>query len=100
MEDYSDISSCLSEIYGLDKEIEYRHAGEYLFEEFDNQESLYYEELAFLHKEHIELYDAGILGSLIFWQQTSDDLYYNNVDAQTWFYDGTYPFDNLEDDLD
>ena len=72
----------------------------YPFEDYDDGEEQYMGDLAVGHKDHMKYYDGGFLTSTNFRVETVEDVYFNNLYAMSWFYDGIYPFDTYEEQMD
>ena len=68
--------------------------------EFENAENCYLEELAFLHKEHMQLVSEGLICGSQFWPNTIDEVYNKNMYGISCFYFGDYPFDKWEEDYE
>lgn len=74
------------------------HAADiYPFEEYEKELDSHLQSMAFMEKEHMYYYDLGFFGNKSFWPDDVDDLYANNIYCMSWFYDGVYEFETLDD---
>lgn len=72
----------------------------YPFEDYDMEHGMYLQRLAFLHSDHMYLYDHGCFANEDFLPETVEDVYNKNLYTMSWFYDGCYPFDSWEANYD
>jgi hypothetical protein len=72
----------------------------YPFEDYDHDEEQYLGELTLRHLEHMEYFILGFYSNQKFVQEAVHDIYISNVYAMSWFYNGAYPFDSYEADIE
>jgi hypothetical protein len=73
---------------------------DYLFEDYDEGEEQYIGELAILHEEHMEYFLLGLISTENFLPETVEEVYFGNLYALSWFYDGVYLFDSYKLDME
>ena len=72
----------------------------YPFEDYDDGEEQYMGDFSLWNMDHMEYYDGGFVTTTNFRVETVDNVYSNNLYALSWFYDGIYPFDSYEEQMD
>ena len=97
-------SICDNEFAGGDEDLimqyEYYAENTYPFLDYKRAESEYTGNLAISHAENLRLYEQGLVTKVSIDLAGVEDVYASNLYALSIFYDGEYPFDRYEEELE